>query len=887
MEWLAEEFPIGTMASPPLLLCSEPRLGPLFFNPQCNTFARLFSSPSLAPPFLSPHPPRLSLSRFLITTCPSILPSTASSIDSAFGPENDPVSSLPLSHNRLQLLHFNGDGVVAFFPTGDNLDQIGFLLLSVKDGNLGVDAENEFVFRVEKHSHNRIVRILVQSLDFRGESSDCSTIGYLMAFTICSVDWFSIKLKASRKRPFLGYLGCKKFKSCSIVGACWSPHLPEECLVLLESGELFLFDMGSDCSTSNFKGTRLRVPWHDYGSSRWLGCEFSWHARILIVARSDAVFLADARSDEYEITCLAKIEMLGMYASIEKQFLAISKAGSDGFRFVLASDNLLVIYDVRKPLMPILQWVHNLDQPCFIDVFRLSELRSLLKDVTCEWATESGFCIALGSFWNCEFKLFCYGPRLPSCKESDTPEISNYCTSIYAWELPSNFFLSGRECPCGNCLLREDFAKEAALNDWRQTTDIVLGFGVLSKDLSSLLSESGESGGFMLIRLMSSGKLESQRYSASWSLVKKFDGTHGVSLPPVLDNGLYDMGVEEYKFPKRFKYLKLNYLNVFLNGALSQHLASSMKNCDKMKTRQKKNSDFLENLREKLEICRSSQSRISPAIEAVFDDISVPTSIHEVASKRVWAALPMELLQLAFSSHSECLRILVDQKKVSLEFLAVGDLSQLPPFFLRKPSCWSCKSDALVGPVVPLPVLRAIHKFQKGCPNLEEKVGDLLISHSDFSLASELELVGEEVKQVAKEKSMSGYLPQLHDDAAVSLDDGTEEMRVDSKKLKHFISYHPTAFDCSGNNGLYDGNYTTFIAKVHEEPVSKEKMESVGLEMFDDLCPIELKFDARDVKFGAKELKAHNAFKRQFAEWQKSSKPYQEFCTKFKLQKPF
>jgi hypothetical protein len=58
--------------------------------------------------------------------------------------------------------------------------------------------------------------------------------------------------------------------------------------------------------------------------------------------------------------------------------------------------------------------------------------------------------------------------------------------------------------------------------------------------------------------------------------------------------------------------------------------------------------------------------------------------IHEVALRRLWAGLPMELLQLAYSNYSEFLEVLVDQKNVALEFLVVvPDLPQLPPFFLR------------------------------------------------------------------------------------------------------------------------------------------------------------------------------------------------------------
>ena len=76
--------------------------------------------------------------------------------------------------------------------------------------------------------------------------------------------------------------------------ACWSPHIPEESVVLLESGALFLFDLESCFRTSrtsnsnaHFGGTKLPVSWDadfDSGNCKWLSCEFSWHPRILIVA---------------------------------------------------------------------------------------------------------------------------------------------------------------------------------------------------------------------------------------------------------------------------------------------------------------------------------------------------------------------------------------------------------------------------------------------------------------------------------------------------------------------------------------------------------------------------------------------------------------------------
>ncbi|KAA8537701.1 hypothetical protein F0562_027309 [Nyssa sinensis] len=215
--------------------------------------------------------------------------------------------------------HPHSSDVLALFPTGDNSDRVGFVVLSIKDCNFGF-----------------------------------TTVGYLLACTMYSIRWFSIGINgvgSDLERPVINMLGSKLFKSCSIVHACWSPHLPEESVVLLESGELFSFDLEfrsrTQSSNARFTGRRLRVSWNDptyLEKGGWLSCEFSWHPRIFIVAHSSAVFLVDLRSD--------------------------------GFCFTVASDRWLLLCDVRKPLMPLLRWAHDLANPSYIDVFPLSDLRS-------------------------------------------------------------------------------------------------------------------------------------------------------------------------------------------------------------------------------------------------------------------------------------------------------------------------------------------------------------------------------------------------------------------------------------------------------------------------------------------------------------------------------
>ena len=228
-------------------------------------------------------------------------------------------------------------------------------------------------------------------------------------------------------------------------------------------------------------------------------------------------------------------------------YVTFTMAGSDGFCFALASNSLLVLCDVWKPMMPLLQWVHGLDNPCHINVFRLLELRSNSKDDTYRWASESGFCIILGSFRNYEFNLFCYGPTLPTPRGSIISKVSKVLKTHYAWEHLSDLLLSGRECQCGSCLVREGILKDDLPEwiDWQHKKELALGFVILNKGLSAMLSELNEFGGFTLIRLMSSGKLESQSYCASWKLKELHTEWFHFK-----DNSLYIMDDEENKFPR-------------------------------------------------------------------------------------------------------------------------------------------------------------------------------------------------------------------------------------------------------------------------------------------------------------------------------------------------
>nr|KJB45584.1 hypothetical protein B456_007G313800 [Gossypium raimondii] len=257
--------------------------------------------------------------------------------------------------------------------------------------------------------------------------------------------------------------------------------MPEESVVLLENGALFLFDLASyvNCQKLNgyIKGSKLRVLWDDSSCAKnykWMCIEINWHPRILVVAQSDVALLLDFRHDKCNVICLAKIEMLSPYAVVdEDQSLAFPRVGADGFQFVLASQSLLLLCDMHKTVVPMLRWAHDLDNPCFNDV----------------------------------------------------------------------------------------------------------------------------------IRLISSRKIEAQRYCASWNLVQNFDVANGEPLFYFEDNLVYSSVGNEYEFPKRFKYLNFEYLRGYLKKS---HKGFQQK--------ESFNLDFHKILYEKLKVCEFAQLKSSPAL---------------------------------------------------------------------------------------------------------------------------------------------------------------------------------------------------------------------------------------------------------------------------------
>ncbi|CAH8302103.1 unnamed protein product [Eruca vesicaria subsp. sativa] len=634
-----------------------------------------------------------------------------------------------------------------------------------------------------------------------------------MVCLLSSVHWYCVKYDDSRGRPVLSYIGCQKFKSCSVANASWSPQLTGECLVLLENG-----------------------------------CEFGWRLGTFIVARSDAVFVITRSSGSCSVRALLESESLNMDGT--EEFIAFAKAGgSDSFRFILASKSYVYLCDQRSGV-PLLKWRHDVE-----NVYSLSDLGLQTDESTTS-------CLVIGSFWNAESQMFCYGPP-------------NDSSSLYVWELPHNLLSPAGKCLCGDCEIREVVMKESlpVWIDWQKKRVLILGFGVLNKYLPSLSSSSD---GFTLIRLKSSGKLEAAKFHTSPDPLNSL-GVDLTENPPANSeevNLLYHPDDNIYKLPRRFKYLELDYLSAYTKGNLSKFLESMMSK--KRSSGAKKNNPlsltYHEELFEKLKLCGFGRDRSSSTVTAVFNSINSPTSVFDIALRETWSSLPMELLLFAFSNYSDVEGVLLDKKKPSLEFLSVPELPQLPPFLLRKPSRrsskWSKKVQPgvdLIGPVLPLQVLLTLHELRNGGLNSEQQ---------EFSPDAEFSDRCNQISKAAREMANSG----AGETTVISLDDDMWLNSDSQKEKKRFIAYSPITKTDEDSNKEHEEELTKFVSKVRSKDSDVDDVGGgrSGLEVFDDMSPVEICFEEREASFDMKALFMCKA---------NCSTPYQDFLSQYHLHK--
>ncbi|XP_020581276.1 uncharacterized protein LOC110025252 isoform X1 [Phalaenopsis equestris] len=574
-------WPVAGVPHAPNLLSGDQDAAfrPLIFHPSPQRHL-LHASSSLAlpiPPSFSASIPHGIQTFFGRGTNESFLPITdlfnlaadiQSSLASAASNSLD-----PFSRNNLHALPcHDGFSLILFFPTGDNADEIGFLCLRFEDDifkpDVVVDPGGDIFKQREgmKHPRHRILKLSVIS-----SPTDCSSPtdnsiieGFLLATTMYSVNWFRVETQNTdegKMRPLLIPLAKQGFLSC-VVDACWSSHFLEESAVLLESGELCWFNL-----VSKRGGSHKILIGGNADPGRWLGCEFGGQPWVILVASSVVVALIDLRPKRIceAPKVLARVRLpdfLGVISMEEEKdaFQAFCIASYNDFHFATMTEKLLLLFDIRQPLVPVLTWDHGLEHPTYISMLRLSELRPS-KEFKC--AIESSFVILVGSFWKNEFRLFCYGSN----------DKGAFGSSFFARELPSSLSLSGKQLSSSDDLLREMILMEKHPNqEILLRNNGVAGFYIVPPN--DLLKCRSETDGFILVRLMLSGKLEIQKYHSDCRSQNEITIEQGVDFQEVEDFTIVN-NHQASMVSSKFPFLKLCSLSNHLNQSQSTMLTKS------------------------------------------------------------------------------------------------------------------------------------------------------------------------------------------------------------------------------------------------------------------------------------------------------------------------
>ena len=112
-------------------------------------------------------------------------------------------------------------------------------------------------------------------------------------------------------------------------------------------------------------------------------------------------------------------------------------------------------------------------------------------------------------------------------------------------------------------------------------------------------------------------------------------------------------------------------------------------------------------------------------------------------------------------------------------------------------------------------------------------------------------------------------------------------------KSQSFYRYHPDPIGVGGEsssmeqpqgNSVYkDKKLDILISKVKEGQGScSGPRDGVGLELFDNLCPFKIEFNAPTITF-SQELQVFKTTKEQFSNWKNGFKPYQELRNRRKF----
>ncbi|XP_024516662.1 uncharacterized protein LOC9662778 [Selaginella moellendorffii] len=343
-----------------------------------------------------------------------------------------------------------------------------------------------------------------------------------------------------------------------------SPYIEGELATVLESGEVYVYDVHSTKkSTNNLRANFLvhatmveaatadrtgaaKVPKAVLAEIRnlrrsWWRVEYGWHPKLLVIANAEEIVLSDLRHGN-STTLLATVGNSKDYCRPgrceQDRFVAIVRPEERGYHFAAATMERIMLFDIRRPRLPLLKWEHSMqdDYPGYLSMHPLSWLRP-------ERNNDAGRVILAASFRSGDVRAFCYGPQALSTEvvSGAIPRFREIEEAYCAWDLPSKMFTS---CPRKVSMV--------ALYDSLST-----GMGdSCIESLSGVVVLPGAKTGFSLLQLTGAGDILSQPYIASKTL-KREKNTQLCEYPEhLIAKNEKTLVMKNLPFPAMLNYVK-------------------------------------------------------------------------------------------------------------------------------------------------------------------------------------------------------------------------------------------------------------------------------------------------------------------------------------------
>eukprot|EP00250_Pteridium_aquilinum_P006104 c16085_g1_i1 orf=23-2311(-) len=470
--------------------------------------------------------------------------------------------------NRLEGLKNRDGRLQLFFPVGENIDRIGSCIFfpdstaALARRKFCSDIDNDLLYSSSSSVRQPILQIAANRI---GSSlgSELANVP-LAARTSYQVHWLTSRIQNDSYS--LTWEGVENFNhGTSDVG--WNPHYPGEASVILENGDLNIFDLnslkssvassiyrmeeciGKDLCTDEFscsnhalchkqKRRKGRGSRYGFNKSRitsatknWWSCEYSWHPKNLVIGGHMEICLIDLRqklgSKQFRCTLARSADCSsGLFSHCNQKyrtehFTALTRPDYDDmFQFAAASTNHLTLYDVRQPNTPLLQWEHRmqLEPPRLLQMYRFSDVSSKCLDPL-DAHLVGGRVILACAFRSGEIQAFLNGPQPQACSpNSERLKFERHMggmgnlDKLYSWEFPIR--LTNQKVHCHKNLgyvfethennLPTHFPKDCKVE---QLTG-----------LFNLSDENSGSSSFTILQLTGSGAILSQNLKVSEEL---------------------------------------------------------------------------------------------------------------------------------------------------------------------------------------------------------------------------------------------------------------------------------------------------------------------------------------------------------------------------------